>query len=32
MERGQMAGLGSYDDLYRDNAAFRRLVDAREAS
>ena len=29
MERGQMAGLGSYDDLYRDNAAFRRLVDAR---
>jgi ABC-type multidrug transport system fused ATPase/permease subunit len=32
MERGQMAGLGSYDDLYRDNATFRRLVDAREAS
>ena len=31
MERGRMVGLGSYDDLYRDNAAFRRLVDAREA-
>ena len=32
MERGQMVGLGSYDDLYRDNAAFRRLIDAREAA
>jgi ABC-type multidrug transport system fused ATPase/permease subunit len=31
MERGRMVGLGRYDDLYRDNAAFRRLVDAREA-
>lgn len=31
MERGRMVGLGSYDELYRDNPAFRRLVDAREA-
>ena len=30
MERGRMAGLGGYEDLYRDNATFRRLVDARE--
>jgi ATP-binding cassette, subfamily B, bacterial PglK len=31
LERGQMMGLGTYDALYSDNAAFRRLVDAREA-
>ena len=30
MERGRMVGLGRYDDLYRDNATFRALVDARE--
>ena len=30
LDRGQMAGLGSYDDLYRDNPAFRRLVDTRD--
>ncbi|MBI1173621.1 ATP-binding cassette domain-containing protein [bacterium] len=32
LERGRMVGLGSYDSLYRDNAAFRRLVDAREVA
>ncbi|MEO8242362.1 MAG: ABC transporter ATP-binding protein, partial [bacterium] len=32
MERGRMAGLGHYDDLYRDNATFRRLVDARDVA
>ena len=31
MERGRMVGLGRYDDLYRNNATFRSLVDAREA-
>jgi len=30
LERGRMVGLGTYDTLYRDNAVFRRLVDARE--
>jgi ABC-type multidrug transport system fused ATPase/permease subunit len=30
LERGQMAGLGTYDDLYRDNPAFRRLVETRD--
>jgi ABC-type multidrug transport system fused ATPase/permease subunit len=32
MERGRMVGLGRYDDLYRDNATFRSLVDTRERS
>lgn len=32
LERGRTVGLGRYDDLYRDNAAFRRLVDARDAT
>ncbi len=32
LDRGRMAGLGSYDSLYRDNAAFRRLVDVREVA
>lgn len=32
LDRGRMVGLGNYDTLYSDNAAFRRLVDAREAS
>jgi ATP-binding cassette, subfamily B, bacterial PglK len=32
MERGRMVGLGTYDMLYRNNAAFRRLVDAREVA
>jgi ABC-type multidrug transport system fused ATPase/permease subunit len=31
LERGQMVGLGSYDDLCRTNLPFRRLIDAREA-
>lgn len=31
LERGRMVGLGRYEDLYRDNAVFRRLVDARDA-
>lgn len=29
LEQGRMVGLGTYEDLYRDNAVFRRLVDAR---
>ncbi len=29
LEQGRMVGLGQYDDLYRNNAAFRRLVDVR---
>jgi ATP-binding cassette, subfamily B, bacterial PglK len=32
LERGRAMGLGSYDDLYSSNAAFRRLVDARETA
>lgn len=32
LERGRTVGLGSYDTLYRDNAAFRRLVDARDVA
>ena len=32
MERGRMVGLGRYDDLYRDNATFRSLVDARDGA
>ncbi|MGV8988673.1 MAG: ABC transporter ATP-binding protein [Cypionkella sp.] len=32
LERGQMVGLGTYDELSRDNAAFRRLIDARDAA
>ena len=30
LDQGRMVGLGTPDDLYRDNAVFRRLVDARE--
>ncbi|MCW1920793.1 ABC transporter ATP-binding protein/permease [Rhodobacter sp. KR11] len=30
LDQGRMVGLGRHDDLYRDNAVFRRLVDARE--
>ena len=32
LDRGRVAGLGPYDILYETNAAFRRLVDARDAA
>lgn len=32
LERGRTVGLGSYDTLYRDNAAFRRLVGAQDVA
>jgi ABC-type multidrug transport system fused ATPase/permease subunit len=32
LDRGRMVGLGSYDALYAENPAFRRLVDARVAA
>ncbi|MGR3540283.1 MAG: ABC transporter ATP-binding protein [Hasllibacter sp.] len=32
LERGRMAGLGSYDELREGNAVFRRMLDARAAA
>ncbi|MDP2258244.1 MAG: ABC transporter ATP-binding protein [Caulobacter sp.] len=32
LHKGKLAAIGDYDTLYRDNAAFRRLVDARDAA
>lgn len=32
LERGRMMGLGTYEELYRDNLTFRRLVDARDVA
>jgi ABC-type multidrug transport system fused ATPase/permease subunit len=32
LHKGKLAAVGDYDTLYRENAAFRRLVDARDAA
>ena len=32
LDHGRCAGIGTYDSLYRDSAAFRRLVDARDVA
>ena len=32
LDKGRLVGLGSYDELYRDNAAFRRMADPRNAA
>ena len=32
LQKGKLAAVGDYDSLYRDNAVFRRLVDARDAA
>lgn len=32
LDRGRMVGLGTYESLYRDSVAFRRLVDARDVA
>ena len=32
LDHGRCAGLGSFDSLYQDNAAFRQLVDARDVA
>ena len=32
LDHGRPVGLGSYGALYSDNAAFRRLVDARDVA
>jgi ABC-type multidrug transport system fused ATPase/permease subunit len=32
LQKGRLTAVGDYDTLYKDNAAFRRLVDARDAA
>ncbi len=32
LQKGRLTAVGDYDTLYRDNPAFRRLVDARDAA
>jgi ATP-binding cassette, subfamily B, bacterial PglK len=32
LDKGHLVGLGGYDDLYRNNAAFRRLVTTADAA
>jgi len=32
LQKGKLAAIGDYDTLYKDNATFRRLVDARDAA